>query len=327
MQQSISIGITGTGHALPDQIITNAFFLERAGLSDEWILARTGIRERRRAGADETASALGAQAAGKALTSANLKAGEIDLIICTTISPDTPMPSTACFIQALIGAKNAVCFDLSAACSGFLYGLEVAEKMIRCGAYRNALLISVDLMTRWLDYADAQTCALFGDGAGAVVLEQVESGRGIFGTKLYADGDFADLVFISKKEPGSNAAPIDSDKCKLRMDGKRTFKAAVKAMASASQNLLLLLGLCTSRIDLIVPHQGNQRISDAVADALNISTEKVFSNIERVGNTTSASIPIALDECLRKGKIRSGSLVLLTAFGSGATSGASVVRF
>ena len=328
MQQATSVGITGTGHALPDQIITNAFFQKCAGLSDKWILARTGIRERRRAGANETASALGAQAAGKALTSADLKAEEIELIICTTISPDMPMPSTACFIQALIGAKNAVCFDLSAACSGFLYGLEVAEKMVRSGAYRNALLISVDLMTRWLDYTDVQTCTLFGDGAGAVVLERVESKRGILGTKLYSDGGFADLVFISAKDLGSNATQrADSGKCKLRMDGKRTFKAAVKAMASASQNLLFLLGMCASKIDLIVPHQGNQRISDAVADALNISTEKVFSNIARVGNTTSASIPIALDECVRMGKIRSGSLVLLTAFGSGATSGASVVRF
>jgi 3-oxoacyl-[acyl-carrier-protein] synthase-3 len=328
MQQAISVGITGTGHALPDQIITNAFFQESAGLSDEWIRARTGIRERRRVGVNETASGLGAQAAGKALESANLKAEEIDLIVCTTISPDMPMPSTACFIQALIGAKNAVCFDLSAACSGFLYGLEVAEKMVGSGAYRNALLISVDLMTRWLDYTDAQTCALFGDGAGAVVLEQVETGRGILGTKIYSDGSFADLVFISPKDSGSDAVEgVDSGKCKLQMDGKRTFKAAVKAMTSASQNLLFSLETCASKIDLIVPHQGNRRISEAVASALNISMKKVFSNIERVGNTTSASIPIALDECVRKGKIRTGSLVLLTAFGSGTTSGASVVRF
>ncbi len=328
MLQAISVGITGTGHALPGEIITNAFFQESVGLSDEWILARTGIRERRRAGTNETASTLGSKAARKALESANLKAEDIDLIICTTISPDMPMPSTACFIQTLIGAKKAVCFDLSAACSGFLYGLEVAEKMVRSGAYRNALLISVDLMTRWLDYTDAQTCTLFGDGAGAIVLEQVENGHGILGTKLYSDGDFADLVFISRKDFGPDAPQCDgSGKCKLQMDGKRTFKAAVQTMASVSQNLLFSLGICTSKIDLIVPHQGNQRISDAVAKALDISREKVFSNIERVGNTTSASIPIALDECVRKGKIKSGSLILLTAFGSGATSGASIVRF
>jgi 3-oxoacyl-[acyl-carrier-protein] synthase-3 len=328
MPQAISVGIAGIGHFLPEEVITNAFFQESSGLSDEWILARTGIRERRRGGANETASTLGSQAARKALESANLKADEIDLIICTTISPDVPMPSTACFIQALIGAVNAVCFDLSAACSGFLYGLEVAEKMVRSGAYRNSLLISVDLMTRWVDYADAQTCPLFGDGAGAVVIKEVETGRGILGIKLYSNGDLANLVFISRKDPeGEAGRNVNSGKYKLQMDGKRTFKAAVQAMATASQNLLLSLGICTCEIDLIVPHQGNQRISDAVAGALEISQEKVFSNIERVGNTTSASIPIALDECVSKGKISSGSLVLLTAFGSGTTSGASVIRF
>jgi 3-oxoacyl-[acyl-carrier-protein] synthase-3 len=328
MWQAVSVGVAGIAHALPEEIITNAFFQESAGLSDEWILARTGIRERRRGGANETASTLGAQAARKALDSANLEAEEIDLIICTTISPDVPMPATACFIQALIGARNAVCFDLSAACSGFLFGLEVAEKMVRSGAYRNALLVSVDLMTRWLDYADAQTCPLFGDGAGAVVLKEVEAGRGILGTKLYSNGDLANLVFIARKDGQSAAGQNgNSGTYKLQMDGKRTFKAAVQAMTAASQNLLLSLGLCACQIDLIVPHQGNQRISDAVAGALAISQEKVFSNIEQVGNTTSASIPIALDECVKKGKISPGSLVLLTAFGSGTTSGASVVRF
>lgn len=328
MPQEKSIGIIGTGHALPDEVIPNSFFQETAGLSDEWILARTGIRERRRAGANETASTLGAQSARNALESANLRAEEIDLIVCTTISPDAPMPSTACFIQALIGAKKAICFDLSAACSGFLYGLEVAEKMLKAGAYKNALLISVDLMTRWLDYADAQTCALFGDGAGAVVLSQVENGDGILGTKLYSDGSLADLVFISQKNSSSNGAErFDLSNNKLQMNGKRTFKAAVQVMASAAQELLFSLEICRSKIDLIVPHQGNQRISDAVANLLEISTEKVFSNIDRVGNTTSASIPIALDECLRQRKINSGDLVLLTAFGSGATAGASVVRF
>lgn len=326
MNEYSSIKISGTGHALPDLIITNASLQESAGLSDEWILARTGIRERRRAGADESASSLGAKAALKALESAGLAAEEIDLIVCTTISPDRPMPATACLIQAVTCAKNAVCFDLSAACSGFLYGLEVAEKMIRSGAYRNALVISVDLMTRWIDYSDAQTCALFGDGAGAVILSRSENGKGILGTKIFSNGNAADLVYIGEEVFGKTA-PVKLCQARLRMNGKRTFKTAVNAMSNAAANLLDFLEITPREIDLVVPHQGNQRISDAIADRLEIPKEKVFSNIEMVGNTTSASIPIALDECLKDGKITDGSLVLLTAFGSGATWGASLIRF
>lgn len=326
MREPGPIAITGTGHALPGGIITNAFLQESAGLSDEWILARTGIRERRRAEPDETASGLGAEAALKAIQSANTAAEDIDLIVCSTISPDMPMPSTACLIQALIGARGAVCFDLSAACSGFLYGLEAAEKMVASGAYRNALVVSVDLMTRWIDYADANTCALFGDGAGAVVLSPSANGAGILGTRLYSDGDLADLVYIGG-EDFSSVAPGQLCRAKLRMNGKRTFKYAVSLMAKAAKDLLETLKIPPCEVDLVVPHQGNQRISDAVADCLDIPKEKVFSNIATVGNTTSASIPVALDECVKSGKIKKGNLILLTAFGSGATWGASLVRF
>lgn len=325
MSSASLIEITGTGCALPDEAITNAHIEASAGLSDEWILARTGIRERRRAGADESASTLGAKAALNALESANVAAKQIDLIICTTISPDLPMPATACLIQALIGASEAVCFDLSAACSGFLYGLEVAEKLLRSGAYENGLLISVDLMTRWIDYADAQTCALFGDGAGAVVLSRAEKGKGILGTKLYSNGNLADLVYIGGENFGQTS-PIELCGAKLRMNGKRTFKVAVQKMTSAAADLLDSLEINPSDIDIVVPHQGNQRISDSVADCLQIPKEKVFSNIETVGNTTSASIPIALDECRQKGLLDS-KLILLTAFGSGATYGASIIQF
>lgn len=256
MKNYLSIGLTGTGCALPDDVITNACLHKSAGLSDEWILARTGIRERRRAGGDESASTLGAKAALNALESANVAAEQIDLIICTTISPDLPMPATACLIQAVIGAGNAVCFDLSAACSGFLYGLEVAEKMLRSGAYKNALLISVDLMTRWIDYTDAQTCALFGDGAGAIVLSRAENGKGILGTKLYSNGNLADLVYIGGEDFGQTA-PIELCGAKLRMNGKRTFKVAVQKMASAAADLLDSLEINPSEIDIVVPHQGN----------------------------------------------------------------------
>lgn len=328
-QKNISVGIVGNGHALPNEIITNASLKETAQLSDEWIVARTGIKERRRASPDEAASTFGTQAAREALVNANLQATEIDLIVCTTISPDVPMPATACFIQAAIGASRAVCFDLSAACSGFLYGLEVAEKMLKNGAYKSALVISVDLMTRWIDYSDYQTCALFGDGAGAVVLSEVESGRGILGTKLYSNGCLADLAIIPAggSRLSTSQATFAENSHKLKMNGKKTYKYAVQAMSSACRDLLKTLEIHLSEIDLIVPHQANQRITDAVTIALEIEPEKVFSNIEKVGNTASASIPIALDYCARQQLIKPGSLVLLTAFGGGAAWGASIIKF
>jgi 3-oxoacyl-[acyl-carrier-protein] synthase-3 len=236
------------------------------------------------------------------------------------------MPATACLIQARIGAINSACFDVAAACSGFLYGLEIADKMLRSGTYRNALVISVDLMTRWLNDSDIQTCPLFGDGAGAVVLSQGAEGKGILGTKIYSNGNLANLVYIGSEDLNQtqdrqSGTPI------LRMDGRRTFRAAVEAMTKAASHLLDALAIAVENVDLLLPHQGNQRISTAVADNLRIPAEKTFSNICRVGNTTSASVPIALDECLRTGRIALGNLVLLTAFGSGATWGASIIRF
>jgi 3-oxoacyl-[acyl-carrier-protein] synthase-3 len=321
-----SVAIAGTGHALPEEVVTNQLLGERSGLADEWIVSRTGIHERRRARSGESASTLGAEAALKALASANLDPDDIDLIVCTTISPDVPMPATACLIQARIGAGRAACFDVAAACSGFLYGLEIAEKMVRSGAYQNALVISVDLMTRWLDYSDAQTCALFGDGAGAVVLSAGAAGKGILGTKIYSNGNLANLVYIAA-EDFTQTGSSQFVPPRLRMDGKRTFRAAVEAMSTAALSLLDALGISLEDIDLLLPHQGNQRISLAVAENLHVPPSKIFSNIARVGNTTSASIPIGLDECLRGGRIAAGDLVLLTAFGSGATWGASVIRF
>lgn len=324
--RSTFVAIAGSGHALPEEVISNRVLAELSGLSDEWIVSRTGIHERRRARAGESASKLGAEAALKALANAELDAREVDLIICTTISPDLPMPATACLIQARIEAGNAACFDVAAGCAGFLYGLEVAEKMVRSGAYRNALVVSVDLMTRWLDYSDIQTCSLFGDGAGAVVLSEGVTGNGILGIKIYSNGNLANLVYIGSEAFGqTESTPLSSPR--LRMDGRRTFRAAVAAMTKAASDLLADLGICNTDIDLLVPHQGNQRISIALAENLQIAPEKVCSNIGRVGNTTSASIPIALDECLRRGRIAAGDLVLLTAFGSGTTWGASVIRF
>jgi 3-oxoacyl-[acyl-carrier-protein] synthase-3 len=266
-RRSTRVAIAGTGHALPEEVISNQFLGECSGVSNEWIVSRTGIHERRRARAGESAMTLGAEAALKALAKAGLDPRDVDLIICTTVSPDLPMPSTACLIQARIGADNAACFDISAACSGFLYGMEVAEKMVRSGMYHNALVISVDLMTRWVDYSDVQTSPLFGDGAGAVVLSEGRNGDGILATKIYSNGSLANLVYIGTE----NFMQTESESAarqKLRMDGRRTFKAAVEAMTLAASHLLDALGICISEIDLLVPHQGNERISKAVAENL-----------------------------------------------------------
>ena len=326
---SLNVGITGTGHALPSTIITNNYLQEINGISDEWITTRTGIRERRRAAKHESASTLGATAANRALENANLNAAEIDLIICTTISPDKPLPSTACLIQDILDANGAACFDLAAACSGFIYGLEIADKMIKSGAYRNALVVSVDLMTRTTDYNDPKTCSLFGDGAGAVVLTAVEKGRGILASRIFSDGSFHNLVHIPA---GGSLLPASCETVQgrlhfMQMDGNKLFKLAVKTMVEASQTVLNAAQLNVEEIDLVIPHQANQRIIDAVVSRLGIPVERTYGNIEYVGNTASASIPIALDEAAKKQIVCEGKTVLLTAFGGGATWGAAIVKF
>lgn len=322
-------GIIGTGHALPADIISNADLENAAGLTDEWITTRTGIKERRRANKHESASTLGASAATLALQDANLNADEIDLIICTTISPDKPLPSTACLIQNILGANRAACFDLAAACSGFIYGLEIADKMIKSGAYQNALVVSVDLMTRTTDYNDPKTSPLFGDGAGAVVLTAVEKGRGILASRIFSDGGFHNLVHIPA---GGSLLPASYETVGerlhfMQMDGNKLFKLAVKTMIESSETVLRMAQIKIEEIDLIIPHQANQRIIDAIVSRLEIPHEKTFGNIEFVGNTASASIPIALDQALKKQIITENKIVLVTAFGGGATWGAAIIKF
>jgi 3-oxoacyl-[acyl-carrier-protein] synthase-3 len=322
-------GIIGMGHAYPSGVLTNADLEKIVDTSDEWITSRTGIKQRRKAADDEYTSQFAVKAANQALERAGLDASEIDLLICATTSPDQILPSTGCLIQAEIGANNAAAYDLFAACSGFLYGLTNVESMIRTGQIRNALVIGAEVLTKYVDYTDRSTCVIFGDGAGAAVIGPVSEGKGILATKIRSDGRFAEQLY----SPGggtrmkTTAETIDGGMHFFKMKGSELFKVAVRSMTEISLEMLEKAGCTVEDVDLVVPHQANQRITDAVASKLGVAEEKVYSNIAEHGNTSSASIPIALDECIESGKIKSGDLVLLTAFGGGATWGATLVRF
>ncbi len=322
--------IIGTGYELGSQILSNEHLCNALDITDDWIIERTGIRERRQASESEFTSTLGVKASLKALKSANLEANQIDAIICTTISPDYfQMPATACLIQAEIGANRAFAFDLAAACSGFIYGLEVAANFIKSGVYRHILLVSADLMTRYVDYQDIATSALFADGAGAVIISKSENKSGILATKIGSDGIFADYIHIPA---GGTRLPATCESVRnrqhfMKMRGRELFKMAVKKMSEMSEIVLEKANLKLEDVELVIPHQANQRIIDAVAEKLNLSKEKVFSNVEFIGNTGAATIPIALGQCLSQGKIKKGEIILLTAFGGGITWGASIMRW
>ncbi len=321
--------ITGTGSAVPDKVLTN-FDLEKiVDTSDEWIISRTGIRERRVAAEGEYTSTFAVRAAERALAMAGVSPKEIDLIIVGTVTPDYPFPSTACVVQSILGADRAAAFDLSAACSGFVYGLSVAEKFIRTGAAKKALVIGAEVLTRILDWTDRNTCVLFGDGAGAVVVEAGANGAGIMNSYMRSDGSYGELLY--QPAPGSrNPAThqvIDERKVFITMQGNDVFKLAVRAMEESAVRSLELNGLKPEDVTLFIPHQANKRIIDATAKRLAFPEDKVYVNVDRFGNTSSASIPIALDEANRAGKLRRGDLLLLDAFGGGLTWGAVPVRW
>lgn len=322
-------GIIGMGHAYPSGVLTNADLEKLVDTSDEWITSRTGIRQRRKAADDEYTSQFGVKAANLALERAGIDASEIDLLICATTSPDQILPSTGCLIQAEIGANNAAAYDLFAACSGFLYGLTTVDSMIRTGQIRYALVIGAEVLTKYVDYTDRSTCVIFGDGAGAAVVGAVAEGKGILATKIRSDGRFAEQLYApgGGTRLGSTHETIEGGMHYFKMKGSELFKVAVRSMTEISNEMLEKAGCAIDDVDLIVPHQANQRITDAVASKLGVAEEKVYSNIAEHGNTSSASIPIALDECIEAGKIKEGDLVLMTAFGGGATWGATVVRF
>ncbi|HQY68276.1 MAG TPA: beta-ketoacyl-ACP synthase III, partial [Pyrinomonadaceae bacterium] len=263
------------------------------------------------------------------LERAGLEPSDIDIIICATTTPDQIMPSTGALIQAEIGATNAAAMDVFAACSGFIYGLTMVESMIRTGQIRYALVIGAEVLTKYVDYTDRGTCVIFGDGAGAAVVGPVAAGKGILATKIRSDGRYAEQLYApgGGTKLGTSHQTIDDRQHFFKMKGNELFKIAVRSMADISAEMVEKAGYTVDDVDVVIPHQANQRITDAVASRLNIPEEKVYSNIAEMGNTSSASIPIALDECIQSGLIKEGSLVLLTAFGGGVTWGGTVIRF
>jgi 3-oxoacyl-[acyl-carrier-protein] synthase-3 len=322
-------GILGTGVALPEKVITNADLERLVDTSDRWITERTGIKERRQAAPHETTSSLSIQASRKALEMAGLKAQQVDMIICSTISPDMPLPSTAALIQRGLGAAGCCAFDLAAACSGFLFGVTVAEQFIKTAKARYILVIGAELLSRYVDYKDRSTCVIFGDGVAAGVLGPVPAPSGILASEMHTDGSHADHLYIPA---GGTAKPASCETVQARehyikMRGNETFKLAVRSLEEVSRRVLEQAKVCSEQLDLFIPHQANQRITEAVRERLGVSPEKVYSNISRVGNTSSASIPICLDECIRSGRIKKGNLVLMSAFGAGVTWGGMVMRY
>lgn len=322
-------GILGMGHSFPEGILTNADLEKIVETSDEWITSRTGIKQRHKAADNEYTSQFGSAAAKQALERAGLKPEDIDIIVCATTTPDQIMPSTGALIQAQIGAVNAAGMDVFAACSGFLYGMTMVESMIRTGQIRYALVIGAEVLTKYVDYTDRGTCVIFGDGAGAAVLGPVPAGRGILATKIRSDGRYEEQLYApgGGTKLGTSHKTIDDGEHFFKMKGNELFKVAVRSMADISVEMLAKAGLTVDDVDIVVPHQANQRITDAVASRLGVPEEKVYSNIAYHGNTSSASIPIALDECIQSGRIHEGSTVLLTAFGGGVTWGGTVVQF
>jgi len=325
----MNAGITGTGHFLPEGVITNRDLEKIVDTSDEWITTRTGIKERRKAAPNEWTSTLGTWAARSALDMAGVDARDVDMIICATVCPDMMLPSTACIIQSMLGAKRAAAFDMAAACSGFIYGLVLAEGVIRAGKGETVLVIGSEVLTRYVDYTDRATCVLFGDGAGAAVIQPVGESRGLLGARIQSDGDYVDYLYTPGGGVRSPASPqtVQNRLHYIKMQGNELFKVAVRSMEEITRQVLDDLMMSPDDIDLFIPHQANQRITDALASRLGIPPGKIYCNIDRIGNTSAASIPIALDECVRTGRIQPGTLVAVASFGAGITYGAAVLRW
>jgi 3-oxoacyl-[acyl-carrier-protein] synthase-3 len=317
------------GHSYPEGILTNADLEKIVETSDEWITTRTGIKQRHKAAENEYTSQFAVKAGRQAIDRAGISPEDIDIIICATTTPDQILPSTGALIQAELGATKAAGMDVFAACSGFLYGITMVESMIRTGAIRYALVIGAEVLTKYVDYTDRGTCVIFGDGAGAAVLGPMPEGKGILATKIQSDGRYEEQLCArgGGTKLGTTHETIDRGDHFFKMKGNEIFKIAVRSMADISSEMLAKAGHTVEDVDLVIPHQANQRITDAVASRLGVPEEKVYSNIAQMGNTSSASIPIAMDECIESGRIKEGSLVLLTAFGGGITWGATVVQF
>ncbi|WP_213951256.1 MULTISPECIES: beta-ketoacyl-ACP synthase III [Tepidanaerobacter] len=322
------VGIIGTGSYLPDSILSN-FDLEKiVNTSNEWIVERTGISYRRKADDDVCSSDLGAEAAKIAIGKAGLSFEDIDLIISASSSPDKFFPSTACIIQSKIGAKNAAAFDLQAGCSGFIYGVTTAAQYIATGQFRNALVVGAEVLSKFTDWEDRNTCVLFGDGAGAAVLSQVESG-GVLASILGADGGGADLLELpagGTKEPASFET-VKNHRHYIKMNGNEVFKFAVKILEDSVKKVVAKADLTLEDINYIIPHQANIRIIDAAVKRLKFPREQVIVNLDKYGNMSSASIPVALDEALNAGRIQKGDKIVMVGFGAGLTWGANLIEW
>ena len=319
-----SVTISGTGSYVPEKILTNHELEEIVDTSDEWIRSRTGIKERRIASDTQSTSDLATEAAKAAMEDANVSGEDIDLIIVATISPDAFFPATACYVQKNIGATNSLCFDVSAACSGFLYAMQIAESLILSGQRKTALIIGAEKLSSMVDWEDRNTCVLFGDGAGSAILtvdENNDKGRKLLSSSLGSDGRQTDILHVPG---GGSACPItlenaDQKLNTIRMQGREVYKYAVNAMRRAAEDALQKYGLSSEDVDMVIPHQANLRIIEAITDRMSIPKEKTFINLTKYGNTSAAAIAIALDEANKTKSINEGDIVLLVAFGAGLT--------
>ena len=324
-----TVSIIGTGSYVPDKILTNEDLSRMVNTTDEWITTRTGIKERRIAAKDEHTSDMGAKAALKALEQAKISPTEIDLLLVATATPDMLFPATACFVQKKIGATKAACLDISAACAGFIFGLEIAQQFITSHTYDTVLVIGAEKLTSITNWTDRNTCVLFGDGAGAAVLRHRGSAHGVISTHIGSDGQYSDILFMPG---GGSRCPITRDNVDLNlatihMTGKEVYKQAVIAMISAAQKALEDAGLSIEDISCVIPHQANLRIIEAIADRLGIPLEKFYVNLDKYGNTSAAAVAMALDEANRTGRIKAGDYVLMVVFGGGLTWASTVIEW
>jgi 3-oxoacyl-[acyl-carrier-protein] synthase-3 len=324
-----TVSIIGTGSYVPEKILTNADLSRMVDTSDEWITTRTGIKERRVAAKDEFTSHMATKAALKAIEQANIKAEEIDLILVATATPDMLFPATACFVQKNIGATNAACLDISAACAGFLFGVEIAQQFITSHTHDTVLVIGADKLTSITNWTDRNTCVLFGDGAGAAILRHRGSTHGVISTHIGSDGQFTDILFMPG---GGSRCPITAENVgqnlnTIHMSGKEVYKQAVTAMLGAAKKALEQAGLTIDDIACVIPHQANLRIIEGIADRLKIPIDRFYVNLDRYGNTSAAAVAIALDEANRTGRIKAGDFILMVVFGGGLTWASTVIEW
>lgn len=310
----MNIGILGTGHCLPEHVVTNKDLEKFVDTNDEWIRTRTGIEERRIAGKDTTTSDMSLIAAKQALEEANVTAEEIDLILVATVTPDTPFPTVSCMLQDKLGAKNAAAMDISAACSGFIYGVVTAKQFVETKAYKKILVVGAEKLSDITDWTDRNTCVLLGDGAGAAVIGEVSEGRGILSFELGADGSGGNHLY-------------QNDKGHLVMNGREVYKFAVKQMPESSVNVIEKIGLSKEDVDYLIPHQANIRIMEAARKRLGIDEDKMARTVKKYGNNSSASIPMALSESVKTGKVKDDDLIVLVGFGGGLTWGAMAIKW